>query len=180
MVLLAIALAMDASAVSLGVGTSGHASTARPIFRLSFHFGLFQSLMTLLGWLAGAKVAGAIAGMDHWIAVGLLAFVGVRMIRSGLDPRLSVHKMDPSRGASLVLLCVATSIDALAAGLSLAMLRIDIVLPAVVIGLITSGLSLGALLVGHRLGNAFGKRMEIVGGVILNAIGLRVLLGHLI
>jgi putative Mn2+ efflux pump MntP len=84
--LIAVGLAMDCFAVSLGIGTTRFASGPRPRFRLSFHFGLFQALMPVLGWLVGTRVAGLVSAFDHWIAFGLLALVGVRMIRSGLEP----------------------------------------------------------------------------------------------
>jgi putative Mn2+ efflux pump MntP len=161
------------------VGTAGHAHSVRPIFRISFPFGLFQGLMTLLGWAAGTGLAHVIAGVDHWVAVVLLAFVGVRMIFSGFDPRPEPRTVDPTRGLTLILLSVATSIDAAAAGLSLAVLGLPIAFPAVAVGLVTGGLSLAALTVGKQLGTAFGKRMEIVGGLVLLFIGARVLLTHL-
>jgi manganese efflux pump family protein len=177
--LIAVGLAMDAFAVSLGVGTTQFADTARPRFRLAWHFGLFQALMPTLGWLVGTTVARFIAPFDHWIALILLSFVGVRMIRSGLSTEVESHPTDPSRGGTLVMLAVATSIDAFAVGLSLAMLSVPIAYPAVVIGVVTATLSLIGLLVGNRLGKTFGKRMEIVGGVILIAIGIRIVMSHL-
>ncbi len=172
-------MAMDAFAVSLGIGTTRQASLPRPIFRLSFHFGLFQFLMPILGWLAGSTIASLISRFDHWVAMGLLTFVGARMIRSGLDSESETYRSDPSRGGTLVMLSVATSIDAFAIGLSLAMLQVNILYPSVVIGVVTAGLSLTGLLIGHKLGARFGKRMEILGGVILIGIGLRVLITHL-
>ena len=178
--LIAVGLAMDAFAVSLGIGTTGRASGRRPIFRLAFNFGLFQALMPVLGWLAGTGVAHFIEDYDHWVALILLAFVGLRMIRSGLDPHGESHASDPSRGSTLIMLAVATSIDAFAIGLSLAMLRVNILYPAVVIGVVTGGLCLAALLVGGRLGKVFGKRMETVGGLILIGIGIRVVISHLV
>jgi manganese efflux pump family protein len=178
--LLAVGLAMDCFAVSLGIGTTRQACAPRPIFRLSFHFGLFQSLMPLLGWFGGSRVAYLIGGVDHWVAFGLLGWVGGRMIRSGFNAGSESYSCDPSRGRTLVLLSVATSLDALAVGLSLAMLRVDILPPIIAIGGITALISVLGLLLGSRLGEAFGKRTEIVGGVILIGIGLRVLMGHLL
>jgi manganese efflux pump family protein len=175
----AIGLAMDAFAVSLGIGTSQAANTARPRFRLSFHMGLFQGLMTFLGWLAGSTIAVYISAVDHWIALVLLAFVGIRMIRSGLDPQSELHKTDPSRGGTLLLICIATSIDAMAVGLGMAMLKASILFPSLVIALVTLGLSLFGLIAGNTLGEKFGKRMEILGGLILLAIGLRIVYTHL-
>ncbi len=177
--LMAVGLAMDCFAVSLGIGTTPYVTGRRPLFRLSFHFGLFQAAMPVLGWLVGTQIASLVAAFDHWVAFGLLAFVGIRMIRSGLDADSESHRTDPSRGATLILLAVATSIDAFAIGLTLAMLRVHIVVPVLVIGLVAGGLSLLGLKIGHRLGQSFGKRMEIIGGGILLLIGLRVLLSHL-
>jgi len=177
--LIAVGMAMDAFAVSLGIGAMPYGRGPRPAFRLSFHFGLFQAVMPVLGWLAGSTVANLISSVDHWVALGLLAFVGLRMIRSGLNPSDEPLPYDPSRGGSLVMLSVATSIDAFAIGLTLAMLRVSIWFPAAVIGVVTVVLSLVGVLLGRRLGKLFGKRMEIVGGLILIGIGLRVVITHL-
>jgi putative Mn2+ efflux pump MntP len=178
--LIAIGLAMDCFAVSLGVGTAGTATGLRPTFRLFFHFGLFQAGMTLLGWLAGKTVVTYISTLDHWVAFGLLAFVGGRMIYGGLrkegeEPAIP----DPSRGMTLVMLSVATSIDALAVGLSLAVLHVNVLWAALLIGGVSAVLSLVGLLLGNQLGMRFGKTMELIGGVILIGIGLRVLITHL-
>ncbi len=178
--LIAIGLAMDCFAVSLGVGTAGTAVGLRPTFRLFFHFGLFQGGMTLLGWLAGKTVVTYIAAVDHWVAFALLVFVGVRMIRGGLkkagkEPAIP----DPSRGLTLVMLSIATSIDALAVGLSLALLDVNVFWSALLIGGVSAVLSLVGLLLGNQLGSRFGKSMEILGGIILVGIGLRVVITHL-
>jgi putative Mn2+ efflux pump MntP len=177
--LIAVGMAMDAFAVSLGIGTTRVASAPRPVFRLAFHFGFFQFMMPVLGWLAGSRFAGLIMDFDHWVALLLLAFVGGRMIRSGIDTSHETFVSDPSRGKMLVTLSVATSIDAFAIGVSLAMLRVNILFPSVVIGVVTACLSLVGLLIGHKLGETFGKRMEILGGVILIGIGLRIVVSHL-
>lgn len=177
--LIAVSMSMDAFAVSLGIGTSQRADQPRARFRLAFHFGLFQFLMPILGWLAGTTIERYISQFDHWIAFILLAYVGIKMIRSGLSPHQESYASDPSRGGTLVVLAVATSIDALAVGLSLAMLKVQVLTPAIVIGVVTFGMSMAGLLAGHKLGEKFGKRMEILGGVILIGIGLRVLITHL-
>jgi len=179
--LIAIGLAMDCFAVSLGVGTAGTAVGLRPTFRLFFHFGLFQGGMTLLGWLAGKTVVSYIASVDHWVAFGLLVFVGARMILGGLrKPGQEPSIPDPSRGMTLVMLSVATSIDALAVGLSLALLDVNVFWAALLIGGVSAILSLVGLLLGNQLGLRFGKSMEILGGIILIGIGLRVLITHII
>jgi len=178
--LVALGLAMDAFAVSLGAGTSGLASRPRPIFRLSFHMGLFQGMMTFLGWLAGLSIISLISAFDHWIAFGLLAFVGSRMVHSGLSSGTETHREDISRGGTLLMVCIATSIDAMAVGLSLSMIKVEILVPSIIIGVVTLILSLVGLLTGNYLGEKFGKRMEVLGGLILIGIGLRVLYTHII
>ncbi len=177
--MIAVGLAMDAFAVSLGIGTAGQANDPRAKFRLAFHFGVFQAGMTLLGWLAGSTVSRFISGIDHWIAPMLLAYVGINMIRSGFNKDGESYSSDPSRGRTLLMLCVATSLDAMAVGLSFAMLHTQVVMPSIVIGIVTSSLSLVGLLAGCRLGEWFGKRMEILGGLLLIGIGLRIAFTHL-
>lgn len=177
--MLAVGLAMDTFAVSLGTGTSGHAVDYRAAFRMSFHFGLFQFIMPVIGWFVGASIEPLIAPIDHWIAFALLAFVGARMMRSGLDPDTESFQTNPTRGMMLVMLSIATSIDALAVGLSLAFLQVTIWYPSLIIGLVAAGFSLVGIRMGHRLGETFGKRMELVGGAILILIGLRILVSHM-
>jgi len=177
---IATGLAMDAFAVSLGIGTTRRAEDFRSRFRLAFHFGLFQALMTLLGWLVGSTIANLIAAFDHWVAMALLGYVGVNMIRSGLSKSEDADKTpNPSKGRTLVMLCVATSLDAMAVGLGMALVHSPIAFPTLVIGVVTLGLSAFGLGVGGRLGERFGKRMEILGGVILLVIGLRIVFSHL-
>src|SRR5512139_1470919 len=132
-VLIGVGLAMDAFAVSLGIGTGRQADNRRAQFRLAFHFGWFQSMMTVLGWLAGSTIAGLINQFDHWVAMALLGYVGVNMIRSGLNLEQECYREDPSRGKTLIILCVATSIDAMAVGLSMAMLHTSVWIPSIII-----------------------------------------------
>jgi len=118
---IAVALAMDAFAVALAAGAILHPLTFRPCFRLAFHFGLFQALMPVIGWLAGLTVQSFVAAWSHWIAFGLLLFIGGRMIKEALAADDDAERSnDPSRGLTMVALSVATSIDALAVGLTLA------------------------------------------------------------
>ena len=175
--LIALSMAMDAFAVCLVAGSLGQANTVRPIFRLSFHFGLFQFLMPVLGWLAGMTLEHLIQGYDHWVAFALLAFVGLHMIQAALSGK-EEERPDPTRGWTLVALSVAVSIDALAVGLSLGVLGISVWYPAVTIGVVTSVLSLLALRIGHQFGSRLGKPVEVIGGVVLIGIGLRILLSH--
>jgi putative Mn2+ efflux pump MntP len=171
---------MDAFAVCLCAGTTGFINGPRPVFRLAFHFGLFQALMPALGWLVGVGVERYISAFDHWVAFGLLAFVGVRMVRSGLDADDDGPCVDPSRGGTLVMLAIATSIDAFAVGLSFAVLRVSIVWPVIIIGLVAALMSILGIYLGNRLGQTFGKRMEVIGGLILVIIGIRVVISHML
>ncbi len=177
-ILIALGLAMDASAVCLGAAASGRLHGFRPLFRLSFHFGLFQFLMPVAGWYLGSRVVDLIADYDHWIALALLSLVGARMIRSGLAKAEEQTSPDPSRGWALVALAIATSIDALAIGLSLAMLGVRVLFPSAVIGAVTAAMCALAFAVGRRLGQALGRPMELIGGVILIAIGVRIVVEH--
>lgn len=177
--LIAVGLAMDACVVSAGAGASGRSTGHRASFRLGFHFGLFQFLMPIIGWFAGSFVASAIAAVDHWIAFAILAAVGGHMIKGGLQADDEAKPGDPSRGWPLILLSIATSLDALAVGFSLAMIGVDIWFPAVVIGVVTAALSVAGLHLGTRLGARFGHRMEVLGGGILVLVGVRIVVEHL-
>jgi manganese efflux pump family protein len=177
--LIAVGLAMDAFAVSIAAGTSGKLDGKRATFRLSFHFGLFQALMPLIGWSAGKYIADLIAAFDHWVAFALLLFVGIRMIMSSFQTEAETFVKDPSKGTSLVVLSVATSIDALAIGLSLAMIRVNIWYPCVIIGLVTAMLSVIGIRAGKFFGKKLGPQMELTGGVILILIGVKILLSDL-
>jgi putative Mn2+ efflux pump MntP len=179
-ILIAVGMAMDAFAVCLGAGSQARSSGPRSIFRLAFHFGLFQFLMPVIGWFAGTTILPYVSAYDHWVAFFLLGFVGIRMIRSGFDVDNAKPSPDPSRGWTLVLLALATSIDSLAVGFSLGIVGLTIWYPAIVIGLVTGLLSWIGIILGNRLGKMFGKRMEILGGIILILIGVRILLGHLL
>ena len=176
--LIALSMSMDAFAVCLAAGAQEDTSGPRPTFRLAFHFGLFQFLMPVIGWFAGTTVLRYISAFDQWVAFGLLAFVGIRMIRSGIDQNSTAPKTNPSRGWTLVMLAIATSMDALAVGFSLGLVGVTIWYPAVVIGIVTGLVSWLGILLGNRLGIKFGKQMEIIGGITLIIIGIWVILSH--
>ncbi len=178
-ILISIGLAMDALAVSLGIGTAGQIPSLRGKLRLAAHFGIFQSGMTALGWLMGETVVNYVKGFDHWIAMALLGYVGINLIRAGFKKDGHAFDQDPSTGRTLVLLSFATSIDAFAVGLSIVFLKIPVLLSVVAIGLVALFLSAVGLFAGIRLGQIFGKRMEILGGLILFGIGIRVVVTHL-
>lgn len=176
---ISLGLAMDALAVSIVAGLTLASVTPRHTFRLAFHFGLFQFLMPVIGWLAGREMAGRIAAYDHWLAFGLLVFVGGKMLwEAGGDSKIDARS-DPTRGLMLVTLSVATSIDALAVGLSMGLIQVSVWVPSVVIGLVAAALSAVGIRFGSRLGPRWGHRAEVVGGCILILIGIRILFSHL-
>jgi len=180
LIAVAVALAMDAFAVALAAGAVLHPLSFRPCFRLAFHFGLFQALMPVLGWLAGLTVQSFVAAWSHWIAFALLLYIGGRMIHEALSAEEGqARKNDPSRGLTMVGLAVATSIDALAVGLTLAMLDVVVWFPALIIGLVACGFTVLGLFLGTRAGKLWGSRVEVAGGAILVLIGLKILLSAL-
>ncbi len=176
---IAVGLAMDAFAVAVAAGLTIGQITHRHHFRLSFHFGLFQFLMPILGWLAGNTLTLYIQAYDHWVAFGLLSYVGGKMIwESAAGHDHHAPRADPTRGWSLVTLSVATSIDALAVGFSMAALGVSVWIPSVVIGLVAGAMTILGLSFGRRLGEAWGRRAEVAGGIVLLGIGMRILYLH--
>lgn len=173
---------MDAMAVAIGTSAILRGVTPRQVFRLAFHFGLFQALMPVIGWALGFMAAEHIRAYDHWIAFGLLLFVGGRAIWEAVfgEKDHDGPRRDPTRGLSLILLSLATSVDALAVGLTFAMLDIQVWYPALVIGMVAGTLTVVGMVFGARLGSRFGRVMEVLGGLVLIGIGLKILVDHII
>ncbi len=179
LILLAVALAMDAFTVALVTGLTQPVLTGRQVLRMSLSFGLFQAFMPLVGWAAGKAAHSYIEAFDHWVAFGLLAFVGARMMLGALgDAGQEDGSRDRTAGWELLTLSVATSIDALAVGLSLALVGSGILLPALVIGLVAASLTALGMLLGGRIGALWGKSFEFAGGLILVGIGIKIVLEH--
>lgn len=172
----AIALAMDAFAVATVVSACLPAITSRHIFRLSWHFGFFQGVMPILGWLLGTVFSSLVASYTYWISTALLVFIGGRMIRESRQEKDESCSYDPTKGWSLVGLSVATSIDALAVGLSIGLLGISIWIPALVICIITIIITCIGMSIGRAAGRFLGPWAEVSGGIILIIIGLRIFL----
>lgn len=177
---IALALAMDAFAVAMACSVALRSVSARQTFRLAFHFGLFQAFMPIAGWSAGHVAQSYIREWDHWVAFGLLVLLGGKSLYAAVRASDDeVLQSDPTRGVSLVVFSIATSIDALAVGLSLAMLHVSIWYPSAVIGVVTAAVTTLGVVIGSRLGARFGRRMELVGGIVLIAIGAKILFSHL-
>ena len=179
--LIAVGLGVDAMSVAVATGALLGRPTRPSVLRMSCSFGFFQFVMPLLGWYAGRAVSGLIESCDHWVAFGLLLFVGGKMIVGALRDNGAgrIPSADPTRGWTLLMLSVATSIDALAVGLSLALLDTAILYPSVVIGVTAFAMTWAGMVFGARIGACLGRRVGIAGGLILIGIGIRILWGHL-
>jgi len=177
----ALALSMDALAVSIGLSLSKKGLSGARSLRLASLFGLFQFMMPIAGWAAGKSVVALIAAYDHWIAAGLLVFVGGKMIVESFHKEEEMERKegDVTKGFALILLSVATSLDALAVGLSLGALRVPILLPAAVIGVVCFSVTMAGARIGPWLGRLAGKWAEIAGGVVLLLIAAKILVEHL-
>lgn len=177
-------LAMDAFAVSISYGCTPRTVPLKHILLISLSFGAFQAMMPILGWHVGSLFAEMIKNFDHWIAFLLLAYIGIRMIIEGIkSPKeensfcdIEDHVLDLKR---LFILSIATSIDALAVGLSLSLLGYEIIKPSLIIGVTTFVFSYVGVKMGCRLHKILGRRVEIFGGIILIGIGFKILAEHI-
>ena len=181
---IALALAMDAFAVAIATGVSLKQVSIRQTFRLSWHFGLFQALMPIIGWALGSSVQSYMEAYAHWIAFVLLALVGSNMLKEAVladeDEDEAKPRKDSTKGMTLVMLSVATSIDALAVGFSFSTILDKILFAVVVIGAVTFIASMLGILLGKKTGPKINKYAEILGGSILIIIGLKILVEHLL
>jgi putative Mn2+ efflux pump MntP len=179
-VMTAFALAMDAFAVSIASGITIHNLKLKHALTIAVWFGVFQAFMPVLGWLSGRSVFEYVTHIDHWIAFGLLLFVGGKMIYEAFKIDAAEKKTNPLELYVLFVLSVATSIDAFAVGLILAVRDVAIVVPVIVIGVITFFTSLAGVYIGDHFGHFCEKKIEVAGGVILIGIGLKILLQALL
>lgn len=176
--LIAISLAVDAFSVSISHGLVNKTFKMANAVKLGISFGSFQTLMPVLGWLAGVSILNFISGFDHWIAFGLLCFIGFRMIYE--STKNDSEKLFNSLSIGILfVLSVATSIDALSVGLSLSFLRIQVLEPAIMAGVVTFCLSFLGVYFGNQFGHFVGKKAEVTGGLILIIIGFRILFEHI-
>jgi putative Mn2+ efflux pump MntP len=179
-VLTALGLSADCFAVTLAASITNRSISRLQWVRVAFAFGFFQALMPVLGWLAGRTVINLISNYDHWVAFGLLAFVGGRMLWESLRHRHEEKSVDISRGWPLITLSIATSIDALAVGLAFAFENANIALASPIIGVVCFAVSATGFRIGKKVGEIFGRRAEIIGGLILIGIGVQILIEHLV
>ncbi|MEA5509585.1 manganese efflux pump MntP family protein [Crocosphaera sp. UHCC 0190] len=177
---LGLGLAADAFAVSLTSGFVIQHIKLHKALKIALFFGVFQGIMPLIGWLLGLSFRGILSSFDHWIAFILLGFIGGKMIYEATKLEEDNKKFNPLDTYTLLALAIATSIDALAAGLGLSFLKYSILLPCTLIGLITFGLSLVGVFIGHKFGGIFNQKIEIIGGLTLIGIGTKILIEDLI
>ena len=178
---IAIALAMDAFAVSICYGCGLKKFSTKVMVVVAAAFAVFQGGMTIIGWLGGGLFAEYIEKVDHYVAFGLLAIIGGKMIYEAFTGADECYVVDPKKinVKRLLLLSLATSIDALAVGLSFALLEMQVVVPALIIGVVTLIFSMIGVAAGHGLKKVLGRKVEIIGGVILILIGIEILITHL-
>lgn len=181
LLVIAVGLAMDAFAVSITSGCLTKRLRVRRALRTALFFGGFQALMPIIGYVAGSLFAGYISHIDHWIAFILLSFIGIKMI--GESTFLKKENEEPEENTEslmvLLTLAVATSIDALAVGITFSLLDVQIIFCAAMIGIVTFVLSLLGVFAGYRFGSLFSDKIEIFGGAVLIGIGLKILAEHL-
>lgn len=172
----AVALGMDAFAVAAAIAAALPLFTYRHTFRLIWHFGLFQSLMTALGWFGGEGLSRYTGDSSTWIAFGLLCLLGANMIRNSFGDEERVEGFDPTRGISLVALSLATSIDALAVGVSMGLMSSTIIVPSLFIGVTALIMTFIGTKLGKRLGTHLGQWAERAGGLVLIILGIRLVI----
>ncbi|MCK5113573.1 MAG: manganese efflux pump [Phycisphaerae bacterium] len=177
--IVAVALAMDAFVVAIAAGITIRTPRRGQVLRMVLAFGIFQFAMTLAGWFAGQSVSGAIKNYDHWIAFGLLCIVGGKMIADAFCKHEDAQRPDPTRIGLLLVLALATSIDAFAVGLSMGLLGSQVWIPCVIIGVVAGAFTYVGFRFGNMLGRFTRRWSEVLGGAILLAIGLRILIVHL-
>ncbi len=179
-IFIAVGLAMDAFAVSIVSGATYKRLNIEHALRIAVFFGVFQAFMPLIGSLAALTVKEHIAGYDHWIAFGLLAVVGAKMIYESFKFDIEEKKFDPTKIIVLLVLSIATSIDALAVGVTLSLVTDSVVVAVIIIGLITFVLSYLGVLIGKKFGHFFENKIEAVGGLVLLVLGTKILFEHLL
>ena len=180
LIIIAVGVSMDAFAVSICKGLSLRRLRPKYIASAAFWFGGFQALMPLIGYFIGLSCAEFVDGIDHWIAFVLLAFIGGKMIKEALGKDEDEDYNPDFSFRSMLILAIATSIDALAVGVSFAFLGVDIWTSILLIGLMTGAFSALGVVLGHIFGGRFKSKAEFIGGLILVAIGIKILLEHLL
>jgi putative Mn2+ efflux pump MntP len=175
---IAVGLAMDTFAVSIVTGAAYKQMHIRHTLRMAGFFGGFQAFMPVVGYLAGLSVRQYVSNFDHWIAFGILAAVGLKMIYESFKIKEERNTPNPANLAVVLVLAVATSIDALAVGITLSLVTHAIVLAVIIIGVVTFGLSFAGVYIGKKFGHFFESGIEAIGGLVLIGLGIKIVLQH--
>ena len=176
--LIAIGLAMDAFAVSVCKGLSFKEMSCKKAVMVGVYFGVFQALMPAIGYFLGTTFESLVTQIDHWIAFVLLGIIGINMLREAFNKE-NEEANDRVDFKTMLVLAIATSIDALAVGITFAFLKVNVLLATLLIGIITFGLSVIGVKLGNKFGDKYEKKAEVTGGIILILMGLKILLEHL-
>ena len=178
-IIIAIVLSMDSFAVSVTLGLSAGQLKINQIFMPGIYFGFFQAIMPLIGYFAGTILAGIISSLDHWVAFTLLGFIGVKMIKESFSRNKGKTGEISFKAGKMLLLSIATSIDAFIVGITFSFLKVDIVSSILIIGVTTFMISTGGVIIGNIFGLKFKSRAELAGGIILILLGIKILIEHL-
>lgn len=177
---IAIGLAMDCFAVAISTGTGTKKISKYTPVIMAFFFGFFQFSMVFVGWFGASFFKSYILNFDHWVAFLLLCFIGIKMLKEGFEKEeKGIEKTDYGSIKMIVLLSFATSIDSLAVGISFSLINIKIFFPAIIIGFMSFIMTIIGFLIGKKAGEMFGKKAEIIGGLILIFIGIKILFEHI-
>jgi putative Mn2+ efflux pump MntP len=178
--ILALALAADSFAVSIAKGVQLYRPTVWQALLVGLLFGGFQALMPLLGWQIGIELRPIVEAIDHWLAFGILSAIGGKMIYEGIGSKNNGYRRRAFTISALILVAIATSIDSFVVGFGFGFLNVSVFIALVTIGVVTFLTSFGGVYLGRRFGEHFGKYVEILAGLVLVAIGLKILLDHLL
>jgi putative Mn2+ efflux pump MntP len=178
--LIALALSMDALSVAIAIGAAGRGHSSAAVIRLATAFGVFQFVMPILGWLLGRTVVSYIEDYDHWIAFALLIIVGLHMIKEYFNKEEKERTKDPTKGWTLLMLSIATSIDALAVGVSFAFFDVNIYYASAVIGIVCFIITALGMIFGKALSRVLGRKAVLLGAIVLIGIGIKIVVEHMV
>lgn len=178
-ILIAISLSLDSVSVSVASGLKIKQPKIQQALKIALFFGAFQAIMPIIGWFIGANIDSAIVKYDHWIAFALLSLIGVKMVYESFDHTEEKERTNLLNNRTLIALSIATSIDALIIGVTLGLINVPLLFSAFIIGIVTFVFCFFGFLLGKKLGSFFESRVEIIGGIALIALGIKILVEHL-
>ncbi|MBI4649760.1 manganese efflux pump [Candidatus Desantisbacteria bacterium] len=178
-ILIGVGLSIDAFTISITSGITIKQLKINNAMKIAFFFGAFQAIMPLIGWKAGLELKNFLAGIDHWVIFSILVLIGCKMIYESFILKTEKKESNPLNIYVLLILSIATSLDALAVGISFAFLKISLLTAVIIIGGITFSLSFIGVYIGNKIGHFFENKIEIFGGIILICMGIKILIEHI-